>query len=71
MKQNPITDDGIKKSAKGLLRVNKVNGVYTLQDQCTKEEEQGGELQIIYENGEFFNQTTLEEIRERLDATIA
>jgi nicotinamide phosphoribosyltransferase len=68
--KDPITDDGIKKSAKGLLRVDLVDGEYVLKDQCTKEEEEGGELQIIYENGEFFNQTTLEEIRERFNATI-
>lgn len=32
----------------------------------TDEEENSGELQVIYENGKFYNQTTLTEIRDRL-----
>tara|TARA_R110000772_G_scaffold37941_3_gene89820 strand:- start:2096 stop:3235 length:1140 start_codon:yes stop_codon:yes gene_type:complete len=68
--KDPITDDGTKKSAKGLLRVDLVDGQYILKDQCTKEEESGGMLQIIYENGIFYNETTFEEIRERLNASI-
>lgn len=68
--KDPITDDGTKKSAKGLLRVDLVDGIYILKDQCTKEEEQGGELLVIYEDGKFYNITTYEEIRERLNASI-
>lgn len=68
--KDPVTDDGTKKSAKGLLRVDLVDGVYTLKDQCTKEEEQGGELQVIYEDGKFYNETTFEAIRQRLDESI-
>jgi nicotinamide phosphoribosyltransferase len=61
--KDPITDDGIKKSAKGLLQVYIENGEYKLKDQCTWEEEAQGELQTIYQDGEFFNKTTLTEIR--------
>jgi len=68
--KDPITDDGTKKSAKGLLRVNLVDGVYILQDQCTKEEEKGGELKVIYEDGKFYNQVDFETIRKRIDETI-
>ena len=68
--KDPITDDGIKKSAKGLLRVDLVDGEYILKDQCTKEEEKGGELKVIYEDGKFYNETTFEEIRDRLNASI-
>lgn len=65
--KDPITDDGMKKSAKGLLKVIKNSeGVYELIDQVSWDEEKTGELRTIYKDGEFFNKTTLTEIRERL-----
>ncbi len=65
--KDPITDDGVKKSAKGLLHVAKSNeNGYMLVDQVTWDNEKNGELQTIYKDGEFYNQTTLTEIRERL-----
>lgn len=76
--KDPVTDDGTKKSLKGLLCViNKCNCGHTIEcdcgsadiivkTECTPEKEQQGLLQIIYEDGKFYNQTTLEEIRKRL-----
>jgi len=64
--KDPITDDGVKKSAKGLLRVAGDETCMLLEDQCTWEDEATGKLKIIYQNGQFENQTTLTEIRERL-----
>jgi nicotinamide phosphoribosyltransferase len=64
--KDPITDDGTKKSATGLLKVVKENGEYKLIDKVSKEEENTGELKTIYENGTFYNTTTFQEIRERL-----
>ena len=64
--KDPITDDGVKKSAKGLMKVVKENGEYRLIDQISWEAEGEGELRCIYLNGQFENQTTLTEIRERL-----
>jgi nicotinamide phosphoribosyltransferase len=68
--KDPITDDGQKKSAKGLLRVQPPSacksGVYELFDQQDKSNESKGALQIIFEDGEFSNTTTLTEIREKL-----
>jgi len=66
--KNPITDDGTKKSATGLLSVFKDDntGAYQLHDHCDWETEDKGELQTIYKNGQFENQTSLTEIRERL-----
>ena len=64
--KNPITDDGIKKSAKGLIKVSKKNNEYILIDEVTAAEEATGELRKIYENGVFFNRTTLEEIRSKV-----
>ena len=65
--KDPITDDGIKKSAKGLIRVDLVDGNYVLVDELTEEEEQKGELKVIYENGKFVQKTTLAEIRKRVN----
>lgn len=65
--KDPITDSGVKKSAKGLLMVYKDDeGKIKLKDQCTWEEEASGLLQVIFEDGNFYNQTTLTEIRERI-----
>ena len=66
--KDPITDDGVKKSAKGLLRIKASGDTYFLEDQCTWEDEKSGLLKTIYLNGAFENQTTLTEIRERLRA---
>jgi nicotinamide phosphoribosyltransferase len=63
--KDPITDDGTKKSATGLLHVTKILNEYFLIDRVTWGEEEGGELQTIYKDGEFLNQTTLTEIRNR------
>lgn len=65
--KNPITDDGIKKSAKGLLKVEIINNEYTLIDQVSEKTENEGVLKVIYENGEFYNQVTLEQIREKIN----
>ena len=65
--KDPITDDGVKKSAKGLVKVDVVNGEYVLVDQVTPEQENEGELKVIYENGQFVNQVTLEEIRTKVN----
>lgn len=65
--KNPITDDGTKKSAKGLLKVTKdQNGEYQLNDMVTFSETEEGEFQNIYVDGKFYNEVTLNEIRERI-----
>ena len=56
--KDPITDSGLKKSAKGLLQVKKVNGEYVLEDQVTWEQEEDGELKVIYIDGKFANPPT-------------
>lgn len=59
---------GTKKSLKGLLMVGNPNreGMHIVMQECTPEDESKGLLQVIYEDGKFYNQTTLEEIRKRL-----
>jgi hypothetical protein len=48
------------------LSVHNHDGEYVLVDRCTWEGESVSSLQTIYKNGEFFNTTTLKEIREKL-----
>lgn len=62
--KDPITDDGTKKSLKGLICVTEDHEVLT---QCTPEQEEQGILHTIYENGKFYNQTTLTEVRSKLN----
>lgn len=67
MVKNPKTDSGVKKSAKGLPKVVLgVDGNYTLLERSSWEQEAEGELQLVFENGNFFNKTTITEIRERI-----
>jgi nicotinamide phosphoribosyltransferase len=64
--KDPITDDGTKKSATGLLRVVKGDDGYVLEDKTSWLGEKTGELKTIYKNGEFRNAITLSGIRESL-----
>ena len=65
--KDPITDDGTKKSATGLLCVEELtDGKVGLYDKVSWSTEDTGLLQTIYKNGDFFNTTSLSEIRERL-----
>ena len=65
--KDPITDDGTKKSATGLLHVAKnPKDEYFLIDKVDWDVESVGELRTIYLDGKFSNQITLNEIRENL-----
>jgi nicotinamide phosphoribosyltransferase len=71
--KDPITDDGTKKSLKGLLAVTTESlepdsdkQVIVCLEECTPEEESKGLLQTIYEDGKFYNQVTLEQVRQTL-----
>ena len=68
--KDPITDDGVKKSAKGLIKVDLLNNEYVLLDQVSPEQENEGALQVIYENGHFVNPVSLQEIRDRIDQNL-
>lgn len=65
--KDPITDDGTKKSLKGFQFVN---DKYEVEGEVTEEKAFSEEnmLKTIYKDGKFFNQTTLEEIRERINS---
>lgn len=65
--KDPITDDGTKKSKKGLLQVAyNSNGKLEVFDQCTWGEEKGGLLTTVFKDGKLVKETALEEIRGRL-----
>jgi nicotinamide phosphoribosyltransferase len=66
--KDPITDDGMKKSATGLLYVGKgdVNGELKLFDKVTWETEAKGQLKTLYKDGNFESLTTLAEVKNRL-----
>lgn len=69
--KDPVTDDGTKKSLKGFCSVHQdESGEYYVKTQCTSDEENLGSLQTIYENGNFYNQSTLTEIRSRLETIL-
>lgn len=76
--KDPITDDGTKKSARGLLQVLKVvtlnqlnNTVesenYILKDQVSKAEAAAGELRKVFSDGRLIIDDTLFMIRKRIN----
>jgi len=64
--KNPVTDDGTKQSATGLLQVKKENGRYVLVDKVSKDAEVKSELKTVYKDGKLIKEHTLGEIRKRL-----
>ena len=67
--KQPKTDGGLKKSAKGLLRVERdPAGEYYLLDQQSWEQEKGGELKTRFLNGKLMNAEDLSVLRQRLAA---
>ena len=69
--KDPVTDDGTKKSAKGLMKIILENGAYKLIDQATWEQEKQGELKEVFRDGKLIIDQTLNEIRERLKNTVS
>jgi nicotinamide phosphoribosyltransferase len=64
--KDPITDDGTKKSARGLIKIIKDNGKYKLIDKVSWEEEKKGELREIFRDGKLLIDEKLSDIRKRL-----
>ena len=63
--KDPITDDGTKKSAKGLLKITLDNGNYQLHDQVSWDEERQGELREVFRDGQLLIDDSLSNIRKR------
>jgi len=64
--KDPITDDGTKKSAKGLIQVFEENGMLTYKDECTLVEEKEGLFQTVFKDGKLVREQSLQEIRTLL-----
>lgn len=79
--KDPVTDDGTKKSKKGLLAVHnkctcseteaidcgsKCNTSLYVKDQQSWEEESQGLLQTVFKDGKLVKTITLDEIRNKL-----
>jgi nicotinamide phosphoribosyltransferase len=69
--KDPITDDGTKKSAKGLMKIDLVDGVYQLTDNVSWEEERKGELKEVFRDGKLLINQSLSEIRAQVAASIS
>ena len=64
--KDPITDDGTKKSAKGLMKIDLVDGVYHLTDNVSWEEERKGELKEVFRDGKLLIHHSLSEIKNNV-----
>jgi nicotinamide phosphoribosyltransferase len=66
--KDPKTDDGTKKSAKGLMAVHidSETGEYFLKDNCTWAEEAEGEFKTVFKDGVLVVDWALGDIRERI-----
>lgn len=68
LSKDPATDNGTKKSAKGLLKVYRDEAGYLLmKDQCTEAEEAEGLLEVVFEDGNFRNLECYADIRARVE----
>ncbi|XWJ92840.1 nicotinate phosphoribosyltransferase [Phytobacter ursingii] len=67
--KEPKTDSGLKRSARGLLRVERdAQGELQLHDEQTWEQEKTGELKTRFLDGKLYNVDHFEQIRQRLAA---
>jgi nicotinamide phosphoribosyltransferase len=66
--KKPATDDGTKNSAKGLLRVCDEPLPLHVHEDCSWEEENWGNLQTVFEDGELKRFETLAQIRARVES---
>lgn len=68
--KDPKTDSGAKKSAKGLLRVERIGDTLTLFDQQTQEQEKLGMLETVFVDGKLVKSVSLSEIRNRIEEDV-
>ena len=64
--KDPITDDGTKKSARGLIKIVKEVGKFKLIDKVSWEDEKKGELKEIFRDGKLLIDEKLSDIRKRM-----
>lgn len=64
--KDPFTDNGLKKSAKGLLSVSYDDNMnMVLLESCTKDQECSGLLEPVFRDGKLLKDYSLSEVRER------
>lgn len=68
--KDPITADGSKKSAKGLLCVDLKDNEFILYEDVTEGLENTGALETVFENGKIMKGTHLSEIRAKLNVPV-
>lgn len=64
--KDPKTDDGVKKSARGLIRVEKEGNDFVLYDRQTWEQEGRGALEPVFQDGKLMRYESFDTIRKRL-----
>lgn len=64
--KDPATDDGTKKSAKGLLRVEQEGADFVLYEEQTRSQFEGGALVPVFRDGLLLVDEPLSVIRDRL-----
>ena len=69
--KDPVTDDGTKKSAKGLMKIDLIDGKYHLSDNVSWEEEKQGELKEVFRDGKLLVDQSLSEIRTRVKSDVS
>lgn len=68
--KDPKTDDGLKRSLKGLIMHRLVEGEWSVKDEATPIEEETSDLPIIYTNGHVPSRSSIAAIRSRVDAEV-
>jgi nicotinamide phosphoribosyltransferase len=64
--KDPITDDGTKKSAKGLIQLYEENGQLTFKDECSVATANEGLLETVFKDVKLLKEQSLAEIREKI-----
>ena len=67
--KDPVTDAGTKRSARGLLRVENEEGRFVLYDRQSEAESREGALVPVFRDGRLLLETSLAEIRGRLQSS--
>ncbi|MCS5737180.1 hypothetical protein N1032_25970, partial [Herbiconiux sp. CPCC 203386] len=66
IQKSPKTDDGTKKSLKGLIHHKFKFGEWIATDSVTPEREEESDLPVIFHNGVVLNEVNLEQVRTRV-----
>lgn len=68
--KDPVTDSGVKKSARGLLKVAIEDDEYTLIDGVTWDEAKEGELKPMFRDGQFIRRFNMNQVRENVTRSV-